>query len=342
MFSGAGAWGAPMNLKLAMGVGDYSDESLFFVRQMGVRWVDGPARLRAEGAFRPLLPAAGRPPGGTPAGWREDELAAVTGKLKSFELQLGIAALPAMPNLLLGNARRDEDVARASEAIRLAGRAGIPVVEYNFTALRASAGYYTQPGRGGASLRAFDYERIRHDPTFPELGRVSRDEMWGRLSYFLKAILPVAEQEGVKLAMHPNDPPVPEYRGVAQPVCTAADFRDLFAKFPSPANGMTLDTGVMRECGDHPVEAIRYFGERHRIHHVHFRNVRMETPRLKYVETFHDEGDTDMGAAMAMLDKVGYRYLIVPDHTPELPGDNDRRMGGWAMAVGYMKGLAGE
>ncbi|MEP7365152.1 MAG: mannonate dehydratase [Acidobacteriota bacterium] len=336
------AWAAPSTLKLAMGVGDYSDESLFFVRQMGLNWVDGPARVRAEGSFRPLLPPAGRPPGGAAGGWREDELAAVMGKLKSFDLQLGIAMLPGMPNVLLGNARQDEDIARVSEAIRLAGRMGIPVAEYTFTALRSSAGYYAQQGRGGASLRAFDYERIRHDPPFPELGRVSREQMWERLGYFLKAVLPVAERAQVKLALHPNDPPVPEYRGVAQPVCTAADFRELFTKYPSASNGMTLDTGVMRECGDNPVEAIRYFGERRRIHHVHFRNVRMETPRLKYLETFHDDGDVDMGAAMAMFEKVGYRYLIVPDHTPELPGDNERRMGGWAMAVGYMKGLAGE
>ena len=329
-------------LKLAMGTGSYSDESLFFIRQMGIRWVDGPARVRSEGVFRPLLPAAGRPPAGAAGSWREDELAAVVGKLKSFELQLGIAMLPAMPNVLLGNARRDEDMARVVEAIGLAGRVGIPVVEYTFTALRASAGYYAQHGRGGAKLRAFDYERIRHDPPFPELGRVSREEMWERLGYFLKAALPAAERARVKLALHPNDPPVPEYRGVAQPVCTAADFRELFAKYPSAANGMTLDTGVMRECGENAVEAVRYFGERRRIHHVHFRNVRMETPRLRYVETFHDEGDVDMRGAMAMLEKVGYRYLIVPDHTPELPGDNEQRMGGWAMAVGYMKGLAGE
>ena len=333
---------APGSLKLAMGVGDYSDESLFFVRQMGIRWVDGPARLRTEGSFRPLLPPAGRPPAGAPGGWREDELTAVIGKLKTFDLQLGIAMLPAMPNILLGNSQRDGDLARVTAAIRLAGRLGIPVVEYNFTALRASAGYHAQQGRGGARLRAFDYERIRHDSPFPELGRVTREEMWNRLAYFLKSALPVAEQARVKLALHPNDPPVPEYRGVAQPVCTAGDFRELFTKFPSPANGMTLDTGVMRECGENPVEAIRYFGERNRIHHVHFRNVRTEIPRLKYIETFHDEGDIDMRAAMAMFEKAGYRYLIVPDHTPELPGDNDRRMGGWAMAIGYMKGLAGE
>jgi len=335
------SWATQSSLKLAMGVGDYSDESLFFVRQMGLHWIDGPAQLRTEGPFRPLLPPPGRVPAGVGGSWREDELAAVTGKLKSFDLQLGISMLPSMPNVLLGNARRDDDLAHVTDAIRLAGRFGIPVVEYTFTALRSSAGYYARQGRGGANLRAFDYDRIRHDPPFAELGRVSREEMWERLGYFLKAVLPVAEQAQVKLALHPNDPPVPEYRGVAQPVCTASDFRELFAKYPSPASGMTLDTGVMRECGDNPVDAIRYFGERRRIHHVHFRNVRMETPRLKYLETFHDEGDVDMGAAMTMLEKVGYRYLIVPDHTPELPGDNERRMGGWAMAVGFMKGLGG-
>ena len=327
-------------LKIALGVGDYSDESLFFAGQLGVEWIDGPPRFQAEGAFRPLVPSPGNPPSGASRPWREDELANVTAKLKSFGLRLGITPMPPIPNALLGKPERDRDIETVHAAIALAARFEIPVIEYNFTALRASAGYYTVPGRGGSALRAFDYERIRHDPPFPQLGRVTREEMWDRLGYFLKAVLPVAERAGVKLAVHPNDPPVPEYRGVAQPLCTPGDLKQLVTRFPSPSNGITLDTGVTRECGEEPVAAIEWFGSRGRIHHVHFRNVRVETPRLNYTETFHDDGDIDMQAAMNALDRVGYPHLLVADHTPKLPGDPPSRIGGWSYAVGYMKGLA--
>ena len=95
----------------------------------------------------------------------------------------------------------------------------------------------------------------------------------------------------------------------------------------------------MTEMGEDAVAAIRYFGQRERIHHVHFRNVRVQTPYMKYVETFHDDGQCDMPAAMRALQDVGYTRLVLPDHTPEFSGDSPLAEMGWAFAVGYMQAL---
>jgi mannonate dehydratase len=130
------------------------------------------------------------------------------------------------------------------------------------------------------------------------------------------------------------------YRGAAQPVRSLADLKRLIAVADSPANGITLDTGVMTEMGEDAAAAIRYFGARDRIHHVHFRNVRVERPYVKYVETFHDEGQCDMAAAMRAFQEVGYSRLLIPDHTPEFAGDNARHEMGWAFALGYMQALS--
>jgi len=107
----------------------------------------------------------------------------------------------------------------------------------------------------------------------------------------------------------------------------------------SPVNGITLDTGVMTEMGEDAVAAVRYFGQRGRIHHVHFRNVRVQRANTQYVETFHDEGECDMAGAMRALQEVGYAGLILPDHTPEFSGDTAMSEMGWAFAVGYMQAL---
>jgi len=333
------AQSAASRIKLGMGMLDLSDATLKFVRQLGVEWFACPAQYIVDSHPRGLVPAAGRAPGGSSGPWKETEIRRVKQRVESFGLQLGVLALHGFPNVILGKPERDRDIEHVQESIRIAGRVGVPVVEYTFLAIRPSEGYYTVPGRGGSTLRAFDNERIDRLPTLPDVGELSVEELWSRLTYFLKAVVPVAEQAGVRLALHPNDPPVERFRGAALPVRSIADLKRLIEIVPSPSNGITLDTGVTREMGAGVVDTIRFFGGRDRINHVHFRNVRLETPYTAYTETFIDEGENDMLAAMRAFQEVGYSHMLIPDHTPQLSVDSDEQWAGWAYAIGYIKAL---
>lgn len=241
----------------------------------------------------------------------------------------------------MGRAGADADLAIVKQNIVVAGKIGLQTLTYNFTALRAAEGYGARlgQGRGGADLRDFDYRRIADLPPLPTVGEHTLDAMWERIEQFLRVVIPVAEAAEVRLAVHPNDPPVPTYRGVAQPLSDLAGLKRLIDLVNSPANSLFFDTGVTTEMGEDAVAAIHAFGKRNRIGCVHFRNVRVETPRYQYLETFQDEGDCDMAACMAALHGIGYQGLVEPDHTPGIGGDTaDTRMG-WAFAVGQMVAL---
>jgi len=163
--------------------------------------------------------------------------------------------------------------------------------------------------------------------------------MWERLEYFLTTVIPVAERAGIRLAVHPNDPPVPEYRGVAQPLNDLQSLKRLLQVVDSPANSLFFDTGVATEWGEDAAAAIRYFGERDRIATVHFRNVCVNEPLYKYTETFIDQGECDMRACMRAFADVGYSGGIDPDHTPGITADSEESRIGWAFAIGHMIAL---
>jgi mannonate dehydratase len=228
------------------------------------------------------------------------------------------------PNVIYGRPGRDEEIEKVIQSIRAAGKVGLPVIEYNFYAHRAMEGYYEETGRAGAGYTAFDYDRMRNLPPLPEVGAYSAEELWKNLTYFLKAIVPEAEKAGVRLALHPNDPPVPVSRGSAQIMATLAGWKRLIEIVPSPANGITYDCGVTRELGEDPVEVCRYFLSRKRINHVHFRNVRVVKPYEKYAEVFPDEGQVDMFAVMKELVRGGYTGTIYPEHPRALDYDRER------------------
>ena len=326
-------------IKIGMAMRSLSDEFLRFLKQLGVEWVSMPGLTAPAHPPSTHVPPAGRAPGGGSGPWKESEVAALKRRIEGAGLRLGNLSLHGFPNAIRGTADRDRDIENVRQSIRVAGRVGIPVLEYNFTALRASEGYYTTPGRGGATLTAFDDARVKENPPLDELGRQSEQDMWARLTYFVKAIMPVAEEAGVRMAMHPNDPPVPVFRGVAQPVASIEGLKRLVDIVPRPVNGITFDTGVTTEMGGNVPELIRYFGRRDQINHVHFRNVRVETARYKYAETFIDDGQADMLRAMRAFREVGYRWMMVPDHTPAIDGETPDWNVGWAFAFGYMKAL---
>jgi mannonate dehydratase len=328
-------------LKVGKGLRDLADETLTFFKQLGVQHVAMPTRFNLESSRRVLVPAADRGPRSDALlqPWDADELKRIKDYLSERDLEAGMVHLGAMRQVLHGKPDAGAEIENVKKSIRAASAAGIPVVEYNFTPLRASEGYASEVGRGGIRLRNYYSARTENTPPLDKVGEHTREKMWEGVERFLRAVIPVAEESNVRMALHPNDPPIPSFRGAAQPVRTIADQKRLIETVDSPANGITLDTGVTTQMGEDAVEAIRYFGSRDRINHVHFRNVRVEVPYYKYLEVRHDEGDCDMLACMKAFQQVGYRYLIIPDHTPEFTNDSAGLQLGWAFAIGYLRAL---
>ena len=315
---------------------DLSDESLRFISYLGVEWVTtvGPGAPTYTGEGRVVR----QPTDFSEAPWKEEQLRRIRDRVEAHGLKLGNLMLHDFRNAILGRPGADEDIEKVQQSIRVAGKVGIPVVEYNWFTVRAMGGYYKEPGRGGSLLSAHDYERSRDLPPLADMGPHRAADVWPRYERFLKAVVPVAERAGVRLAVHPNDPPPPRFRGADQILGSVDGLKRVCETVRSPANGITLDTGVTREMGFDVVETIRWFGRRDQINHVHFRNVLLKKPREQYVETFIDTGDNDMLACLRALHETGYARLLHPDHVPEFPGDFQQRAG-WGYAVGQIKAM---
>lgn len=288
--------------------------------------------------------------GGPRIPWEESEIRSRIELCRNSGLVLFNMMISGFPNTLYGRPGRDEEIEKVCQSIRAAGRAGLAVVEYNFYAHRATEGYYEETGRGGAGLTAFDYDRVKNLPPLPAEGAHTIEEMWQNVTYFLKAVIPVAGQAGVRLALHPNDPPAPISRGSGQIMGTVAGWKRLIDIVSSPSNGITFDCGVTREMGEDPVEVCRYFGSRDRINHVHYRNVRVRRPYEEYTEVFIDEGQVDMFAVMKELVRQRYSRTVYPEHPRALDADRERpdfkpyypgggSYSGFAYNVGYAKAM---
>jgi mannonate dehydratase len=275
----------------------------------------GVRRVKQLGVDHVIAPAPGRIP------WQEAELRELIDRLRAYGLTLGNIMISGFPNTLYGRRGRDEEIEKVIRSIRAAGKVGLPVIEYNFYAHRLVEGYYEEPGRAGAGMTAFDYDRVKDLPPLANEGAHPLEEMWANVTYFLKAVIPVAEESGVRLALHPNDPPAPISRGSGQIMSTLAGWKRLVDIVKSPHNGITFDCGVSRELGEDPVEVCRYFGARDCINHVHFRNVKVRKPYEKYTEVFIDEGENDMFAVMRELVRQKYPRLIYPEHPRALDYD---------------------
>ena len=261
--------------------------------------------------------------GGPKIPWEESTIRSLRERFASAGLTLANVMIGGFPNAIFGRPGKDEDIEKVRSSIRAAGRAGLPIVEYNFYAHRAVEGYSQETGRGGAGLTAFDYGKIRSLPPLPDEGAHSLEDMWSNVTYFLKAVIPVAQESGVRMALHPNDPPPPISRGSGQIMGSLEGWKRLIEIVPSPSNGITFDCGVTREIGHDPVEVCRYFGSRDRINHMHFRNVRTQVPREKYTEVFLDEGEVDMFAVMKELVRNKYTGIIYPEHPRALDIDRE-------------------
>ena len=293
----------PNTPKICMGVSSNADEKIMRrVKQLGVDYV--------------LM-------GGPPIPWTEESLRTIMDRFKKNGLTVINMMIGGHPNTIYGREGRDTEIKNIQDSLKAAGAVGLPVVEYNFYADRLMEGYYEKKTRGDASHTAFDYAPVKDLPAKPEIGKHTAEALWNNLTYFLKAVIPVAEKAGVRMALHPNDPPIPISHGSAQIMATLKDWKRLISIVDSPSNGITFDCGVTREMGENPIEVCKYFGQRDRINHVHYRNVIVEQPYVKYAEVFLEEGQVNMFEVMKELIGLKYNHGLYPEHPRALDYDRE-------------------
>jgi mannonate dehydratase len=318
------------------------------VAQAGVRAVVT-MLVGAEQQSRFVVSASGAPPvlpEIPPAGqrpWDLEPLRAVKNLYaeQGFDL-VAVEDTAPLDKARLGLPGRDEQIQHVIDQIEAMGALEIPVLCYNWMALSSWARTdLSVPLRGGAFTTGFDVDVANSLPTLAAPGEVTADQLWNALDYFLRAVVPVAESNGVTLGLHPDDPPLSVVRGVPHIASSVDNYRRILKMVDSPANCVTLCQGNFALMTDDIPAVIREFGGMGRIAFVHFRDVRGNVE--KFHETFHDEGQTDLLACMRAYGEVGFTGPMRPDHVPTLLGETSHKPGyaalGRLFAVGYIKGL---
>ena len=242
--------------------------------------------------------------------------------------------------------QRDTDIDAVCKIIENAAAAGLRGLNYNFCILNHQRTEST-PGRGGSSYSTFDFSKYDNE-TLSEAGKVSREEAFDRIAYFLKRVIPVAEANRIQMACHPNDPPAPVLRGVERWNHPIFDGLKRFAEIvDSPYHGFNFCCGTVSEGLDDPgtefYEILRYFGEQKKLFNIHFRNIRGGLHNFQ--EVWPDEGHLDMHKVAETLRDVEYPYMLMPDHAPghpddpSPPGASGRVRQAWAFQFGYIIAL---
>lgn len=256
-------------------------------------------------------------------------------------------------DILLDGPRREDQIQTIQGILRNVGAAGIPIMGYNFS-LAGVWGHVEGPyARGGAASVGFLGDRgptetplakgtvwnMTYDadaPAEPE-PTVTAEELWSRFDSFLSAVLPVAKEAGVTLALHPDDPPMPTLRGMARLVYQPHMYQRVLDMHPSPANQLEFCIGSLAEMTEGDIyETTDRYSRQGAVAYVHFRNVRGKVP--SYHEVFVDEGDVDMKSIIRILHRNGYEGVLIPDHTPQMTCDASWHAG-MAYALGYMRGV---
>lgn len=266
-------------------------------------------------------------------------------KVKSFEDMGFTVAVVEGPSPLdkakLGLPGKDEEIEVFISLLRDLAKLNVPTVCYNWMPV---VGWFRTntnvPTRGGARATGYNHEHMKGAP-LTEAGVVSADDMWKNYKYFLEAVVPVAEEVGVQLAIHPDDPPVDSLMGIARILTSADAFQRVIDMVPSPYNGITLCQGSFATMGEDVPALISHFGKQKKMFFAHFRDIRGTAEN--FTEAFHDDGQTDMYTCMKRYYEVGYKHCMRPDHVPAMWGEENENPGysilGNLYAVGYMKGL---
>lgn len=339
-----------MTIRIAVGqFHDLSDERLRFAVQIGATGLQ---------MNNPTLPGDER--------WEEKDVRALVEKTESYGLKF--EAIENVPThfyhkAMTGVEGRDEQIENYKATIRAVARAGVPVLGYHFMPSSVWTTDRAALTRGGATARRFELaavEAVAHDieamkkmmPTtlgrqssMPVFGKdgpvISEAEMWDNYTYFIRAVLPTAEQEGIRLALHPDDPPVPMLGGVARLFYKPDNFKKAYEiAGGSRAWALDLCLGCCSEMtgGRQNVhEMIEYFAPRGAIAYIHFRDVKGSVP--DFTECFIGDGNYDPAEVIMQLQGLGWDGFLLDDHVPKMDGDSDWNHRGRAHAIGYMQGL---
>lgn len=283
--------------------------------------------------------------------WSLDEL---VGLRRSIEMEgLKLEAIenfdPAhWHDVLLDGPKKHEQMENLKASIRRLGQAGIPVMGYNFSIAGVTGRVAGPFARGRANSVGMDgpmdvpipngmvwnmvYDGIAPSGTMPT---ATEEQLWQRFTDFLNELLPVAEEAGVRLAAHPDDPPVSSLRGQPRLVYQPRHYQRLLDLSASPSNTLEFCIGSLAEMTEGDIyDTVDLYSRQNRIGYVHFRNVRGKVPTYK--ETFVDDGDVDMLRVLRILKRNGYDGVLIPDHTPQMTCAAPWHAG-MAYAIGYIQ-----
>jgi mannonate dehydratase len=301
-----------------------------------MRWLSHPSHTDDRRVGSTLAP-------GTQHSWSRRALERLRARYEEAGFTLAaIEDTPPMDDIRLGRPGREEQLDLFCEQLRAMGAIGVPVLCYNWITVYSWARTaLAVPARGNALVTGYDHAEMEAAPKRPEADLATEERLWENFEYFLRRVVPVAEEAGVRLGLHPDDPPISPVRGLARIMRSVEALQRAVDLFPSECNGITLCQGNVALMTDDLPATIRHFGSQGKIHFVHFRDVR-GTPE-RFVETFHDDGPTDMLACLRAYADVGFEGVLRPDHVPTLHGEaNDRPGYAWLgrlFAVGYITGL---
>ncbi len=274
--------------------------------------------------------------------WALHDIVKLRLNVESYGLRL--SALENVPtsfydHIMLNGPERDRQIENMLETVRNIARAGIPIFGYNWM---PSHVWRTQSSviRGGTVVTAFDLAEAEKLP-ITHSREYSEEEMWESLENWIRIVTPVAEEEGIRLGIHPCDPPVEKLGGIPQLFRSFASYKRLVEIVDSPSNGIEFCQGTFSEMADAAnegiYEMIRYFGERKKILYVHFRNVSGTVPRFH--EEFVNTGYVDMFKAMQIYADVGFNSFFIDDHVPQTYQDTVWGHRGRAFANGYIQAM---
>jgi mannonate dehydratase len=309
---------------------------------------------------------------GSPDWWTFEDLQAVQQRCADYGVDLEAITMHRYIRAKLGLPGRDEQIEACIQTITNMGRAGVRLIGYDWEPIGFWRTRWNNILRRGAVADGFDMAVIdAHDAVLgnrvfgvgrdpgllhpedrslppdavealelPEGRVVSEDEMWENYRYFLRAVLPVAEQHGVTMAVHPSDPPVPMLGGVARILRSPDSFRKAMELANSPAWAIILCLGTASEMEGAAAtvnEMIDAFGPIGRIGYVHFRDVQGSVPRFR--ECFLGDGNYDPVQVMHRLRRVGYQGFVMEDHVPVLAGDTPWQTSSRSHVIGYLQAL---
>jgi mannonate dehydratase len=314
-------------LPMRIGLGQFrelTDEQLLFVKQCGCDDV----LLNT-----PALPGEER--------WEYDDLLAW--KERAEQAGLRLIALENVPitfydQIMLGLPGRERQLENMQQTVRSMGRAGIPILGYHWMPNGVWRTSTEALVRGGATATQFRMTEaqdvpLSHDRVYTE------EELWESYDWYLDRMLSVCEEAGVRMALHPDDPPVPSLGGVARLFRNFDGFRRAMERHPSPMHGLDFCHGCWSEMrgGDGVLEAIRWFGERGRLFYIHFRDVVGTAD--DFTEVFLGDGNVDPVTVMRTLKEVGFNGFIIDDHVPRMVNDTPWCHRGRAWTTGYLQAL---